>query len=223
MKTILLFICVFFIHHVPLKAEELHSPKKVLIFDFGGVIAKTDKQIIANHLRQFLPVDEETFLEIQKNFYLSLRKGISEREFLTPYAKKYHIELPKNFEKQFEETWALALHEIQGTRALIKFYKDKGYQIALLSNTTPSRAKFLRSSGWYEGFSPVLLSCEIGINKPNLKAYHILLERIPTSAENCIFIDDKLENVKAARELGIDAIQFINIEQLQKDLSKRSL
>jgi putative hydrolase of the HAD superfamily len=72
-------------------------------------------------------------------------------------------------------------------------------------------------------FHPVLLSFEIGVKKPNLKSYQILLDQLKISPQQLLFIDNKEENVKAAKSLGIDAITFINAKQLAEELKKRGI
>lgn len=99
--------------------------------------------------------------------------------------------------------------------------QDNGYQTAMLSDVTQYQAEIIRKMGYYDLFSPVLLSYEIGIKKPNPKAFKILLEKIQKSASSVIFIDDRIENGEAAKNLGIDSIQFISPKQLKKELIER--
>ena len=47
-----------------------------------------------------------------------------------------------------------------------------------------------------------------------------MLTKLQVKGEECIFIDDQVNNLRAARELGIATIQFITAEQLEKDLKK---
>lgn len=77
--------------------------------------------------------------------------------------------------------------------------------------------------GYYDLFHPVLLSCEIGVQKPNPEAFIILLNILQVMPSDVIFIDDRAQNVEAAKDLGIDSIQFFNANQLKDDLEKRSL
>ena len=58
-------------------------------------------------------------------------------------------------------------------------------------------------------FNVVVISGEVGHRKPDKRIYHFLLDRIQVPPENCVFIDDKLENLSAASELGIKTIRFI--------------
>jgi 2-haloacid dehalogenase len=56
--------------------------------------------------------------------------------------------------------------------------------------------------------------------KPDPKIYHTLLERYNLKAEESVFIDDNINNVKGAINVGMKSIHFINAEQLQKDLNE---
>jgi 2-haloacid dehalogenase len=56
--------------------------------------------------------------------------------------------------------------------------------------------------------------------KPDPKIYHTLLERYNLKAEESVFIDDNINNVKGAINVGMKSIHFINAEQLLKDLNE---
>jgi putative hydrolase of the HAD superfamily len=49
--------------------------------------------------------------------------------------------------------------------------------------------------------------------KPDPGIYQDLLEKYDLRAEECLFFDDREDNVEAARELGIQAVQFESYEQ----------
>jgi epoxide hydrolase-like predicted phosphatase len=51
------------------------------------------------------------------------------------------------------------------------------------------------------------------VSKPNPRIYQILLERYNLTAEKCVFIDDKLENIQAAQNLGIIGFHFPDINK----------
>jgi putative hydrolase of the HAD superfamily len=65
-----------------------------------------------------------------------------------------------------------------------------------------------------------VLAFEIGVKKPDLAAYQILLNRLNVLPEEILFIDNKEENVKAAKTLNIDGIVFFNAKQLIEELKK---
>ena len=93
----------------------------------------------------------------------------------------------------------------------------------MLSNIDDRYAKLIRDFGFYEPFEPCLLSCEMGLRKPDPKVYELLLKTMDLPANEIVFIDDKADNVEAAKTTGIDAIVFESLEQLKDELLKREL
>ena len=104
---------------------------------------------------------------------------------------------------------------------LVDQLKKQQMPVAMLSNVDTRLANLLREFGLYDPFSPCLLSCEMGVDKPDLKAYEILLNQLKLPAGDVVFIDDRLENVEAAKKMGIDAILFESENQLRAELGKR--
>ena len=98
----------------------------------------------------------------------------------------------------------------------MKALQIHGYQTAMHSDATQYQAEIIRKMGYYDLFTPVVLSCEIGVKKPNPEAFQILLKKLKQPASSVLFIDDRIENVEAAKIQGIDAIHFINPKQLKE-------
>lgn len=67
-------------------------------------------------------------------------------------------------------------------------------------------------------FDEVLFSAEIGMRKPQPEIFHRLLARLKAEPEEVIFVDDFSENIKAAQELGLHALQFCSIGQVKGDI-----
>ncbi|MBU1196931.1 HAD-IA family hydrolase [Candidatus Micrarchaeota archaeon] len=111
------------------------------------------------------------------------------------------------------------VNEIPGMRNLIKNLQMKGYKIALLSNNNwEAHQAWERKFGLSTLFDETMVSGEAGVKKPSLAIYPIMLQRLRVAPCNAIFVDDKEENVVAARKAGLHGIVFENIEQLKKDL-----
>ena len=49
-------------------------------------------------------------------------------------------------------------------------------------------------------------SCEVGVRKPDQEIYLLACERLNLSPLDCLFLDDHIENVAAAKAMGMDAI-----------------
>lgn len=111
---------------------------------------------------------------------------------------------------------------IYGTvQILDDLLKSNKYRILALTNwshqTFPiaqERYEFLK---WFEGI--VVSGIEKCI-KPDRKIYDIIIERYNLKPEECLFIDDNLDNVNGAIACGMKSIQFHNPAQLKKDLEE---
>lgn len=58
----------------------------------------------------------------------------------------------------------------------------------------------------------------LGVRKPGADYFRLVLERIGIESDALLFVDDRGENVEAARRLGIPAIHFVGAQQLRKEL-----
>ncbi len=85
----------------------------------------------------------------------------------------------------------------------------ENYRLALLSNDLSEWSKHLRERhGLNEFFDEVIISADVHCRKPSEQIYNILLQRIGAQSGDCIFIDDSIENLKAAARLGIHTILY---------------
>lgn len=66
-------------------------------------------------------------------------------------------------------------------------------------------------------FLKVFTESDIGFLKSDPRSYLALSERINTPVSEILFVDDKIENVSAATNAGLSAIQYISNDQLLKD------
>lgn len=66
-------------------------------------------------------------------------------------------------------------------------------------------------------------SCVIGKRKPDPDFYLEVIRHLRVDPTSCIFIDDRLRNVEAAIEIGINGLQFKNANLLRQDLSKMGI
>jgi FMN phosphatase YigB (HAD superfamily) len=74
-----------------------------------------------------------------------------------------------------------------------------------------------KSADW-SIFERVFTSADAGMRKPDLCFYKFVLDEIKAEPSSVVFVDDKSENVLAARSLGINGIVFDNVERVQQAL-----
>ncbi len=114
---------------------------------------------------------------------------------------------------------------IKETVAILRQLKDSGkYKIYALTNWHAGlfdvalvRYDFLH---WFDGR---VVSGEEKTRKPFPDFYKILLDRYDVKAEEALFIDDNLRNIKAAEELNINAIHYTSSQQLEDRLIELDL
>jgi putative hydrolase of the HAD superfamily len=199
------------------------SQIKAVVFDFGGVISNANREPIIKFLMDTFDISEkELAIALNKMKEFIAKDGL-EDEFWNKYALSRYIVLPSGWFTLYESIKMSVFIEIPQTMKIVKELQSQGYLTPMLSNVSDYQAKIIRRLGYYDYFNPVLLSYEIGCEKPDAQAYQTLLERLKLSASAVLFVDDLKANVDAAKKVGIDSIEFINGEQLRKELEKRGI
>jgi len=158
---IFLFITSLFPHLEATQNRQI----KVIVFDFGGVIAKTDKQQVAHFIAEMLHLSESEAFHALAELKIYTNQEKKEEDFWTEYATIKEIVLPTDWMEKLAEARLRALRPIPGMVALVKVLQEQGYQTALLSNVRKSQAEIKRKLGYYELFNPLLLSYDIGAKK----------------------------------------------------------
>jgi 2-haloacid dehalogenase len=109
---------------------------------------------------------------------------------------------------------------IHGTVDIFRELRDnKNYKIYALTNWHSGlfdialvRYNFMH---WFDGR---VVSGDEKTRKPFPEFYNILLDRYSVKAEEAVFIDDSLRNIKAAEALGINTIHFQSPPQLRQEM-----
>ncbi len=187
---------------------------KAIIFDVGGVITKNvgGFKILAEQLN----IDYDLIVKIwnENNAKLDTHKMTTE-EFLNIVKTKSKIKSDiigawKNIYYNFIECDADVLKIIEKLKAK--------YRLAIISNATEFHSKLKLEKGVYSHFDVVVLSYQVGLAKPQKEIFEHALNKLKLNAGECIFIDDKIENIAAAKSLGFKAIHFKDAEQLASEL-----
>jgi putative hydrolase of the HAD superfamily len=98
----------------------------------------------------------------------------------------------------------------------------QGKRVAVLSNMPHELGESIKATAiGFKPFHHLTLSYEVRSIKPEAGIYRHCLEGIGTSAEETLFLDDRLENVKGAERLGIHALQFTSREEVLPKLQER--
>ncbi len=200
----------------------LAAPKAV-VFDFGDVMASPDPSHIVRFICSSLQISPAEFRAANEEKREAVKRGLKEEEFWIAFGETRDVFLPENWTLAYQQELKEALHPDREMYALAHKLKEGGICVGMLSNINESLAEKVRAHGLYDPFDPCFLSCEIGAEKPDPKAYALLLEALSLPASEVVFIDDRIENVEAARAIGLDAILFKSPDQIRIELTAREL
>lgn len=95
-----------------------------------------------------------------------------------------------------------------------------GMKTALLSNMHADLAGHMEKNfEWMGSFTLRIFSAHVKLVKPDRAIYEHILQALGAKAEETLFVDDREVNIKAARALGMHAIQFRSVADLRDELA----
>ena len=92
------------------------------------------------------------------------------------------------------------------------------FKIGIISNAWSELPAALENWGISDAFDIIVGSGDEGLMKPDPRIYQIALERLAIQPGEAVFVDDFIENIIGARELGINAVHFQSREQALDEL-----
>ena len=210
---------------------------KNFIFDFGGVLI--EKTFVLKNLLDMLEADLNVSIPRFENPYIrKLKRKLSSgritsrlflekifNRFYYPFQKKNGTLPPKKVNVEYYlELWfdlySQVTHVSVEMAEIIERLHQAGYIVSLMSNTHEIHVRSNNLRGFYDIFDNTFLSNEIGLIKPDMEKYKYVINKLDTKPKKCIFIDDKIQNLVPARELGIIVIRFESFEDFKVKLNE---
>ena len=190
-----------------------------IIFDFGGVLVDWNPRYLykdyfrdENEMEHFLKniCTDEWNLEQDRGRSLSEGTILLQNKF-----PEFHSMI-----QLFYDKWETMLKsDMSDTVSLLYKLKTK-YKIYGLTNWSAETISIAyKRFPFFKEFDGIVVSGEEKLIKPDPNIYHLLLERYNLKVENTIFIDDNINNIRAAKEIGLYAIRFENANKLEMQLS----
>jgi FMN phosphatase YigB (HAD superfamily) len=115
---------------------------------------------------------------------------------------------------------------IESSINLVGALADAGYRMGLLSNIGSVHWNFVGSGRFQSipaAFEELVLSYQVRSVKPEPGIYQQAVSRAGVPAEEIFFVDDREENVSAAKEAGVDAVLYTSPQQLIDHLHSRNV
>jgi putative hydrolase of the HAD superfamily len=97
----------------------------------------------------------------------------------------------------------------------------KQYKVAVLSNVSDTLLNDLFTQEEQADFFDVFIqSWQEHIIKPAVEIFQITAERLGVDPSECVMIDDVAANVEGARLAGMQGIQFVTVQQFERELDR---
>ena len=177
---------------------------KNIFFDLGNVLVKFDSNEL---IYSFFNKRQE---EVKSFYFDSLwneyDQGLYSVEEMIEKGVKQFPELELSIKKLMYH-WTEFVIPLKDNVAFIKDLKRLGYNVYILSNIPEDDTKYLRSCGVFDNIDGGIFSYEYKKIKPDPEIFHILLKEYNLKASECLFLDDRKDNVESASNLGFETIE----------------
>ena len=195
-----------------------------VVFDLGGVLIDWDPRYLYRQLFDS-PDEMESFLA-----EVTTAEWNAHQDAGRPWADAIELLVAEHPERRelieaFHARWPEMLAgEIQGTVDVLAELRAAGLRLVALSNWSAELFPVARERfdflTWFEG---ILISGEVGVNKPDRQIFEHLVERFGIEPATTLFIDDSSANVATAAALGFRAVQFTDAAALRLELVQLGL
>ena len=140
---------------------------------------------------------------------------MTEPDFLRTLGQELTRQLGKPVELHgFGDRYFEHLHPNERMIEYMRELRGRGYKLAICTNNVREWEPLWRAKlPVDELFDVVVDSGFVGARKPERRIYEITLERLGSTPEATLFIDDVDINCQAARDLGMPAIHFRSTDQ----------
>ena len=195
-----------------------------VVFDLGGVLIDWDPRHLYRQLFDD-PNEMEAFLA-----EVTTAEWNAHQDAGRPWAEAIEILVAEHPERRelieaFHRRWPEMLAgEIPRTVDVLTALRATGIRLVALTNwsaeTFPVARERFDFLAWFEG---IVVSGEVGVNKPDPRIFEHLLERFGIEPAEALFIDDSPANIDTATALGFRAIRFTDAAALRRELIRLEL
>lgn len=187
---------------------------KAVLFDYGGVLTQSGKSgFIRDSVARLYHVDPHD-VHIGEE-HAKLRRGLmSDDDFFAALNRQYGKVVTK---EMFIKETAGSLTPTPEVYDLAQRMRGHGIQTAIFSNIFAMNATELRRQGQYDGFDPVILSCDVHYAKPDPEFYEYAINALGVLPQEILLIDDQEKCLGPAHKLGMKVLAAVSPAQIIAD------
>ncbi|MFX0035155.1 MAG: HAD family hydrolase [Candidatus Hermodarchaeota archaeon] len=198
---------------------------KAIIFDLGGVVIDLDFSNFYNKIITQSPLNKPQtpiMLEFFRQSDIYHQGNMTDDEFYQLACDLLQVCMldQSEFYSAFNSIISGFNMEVI---ELIKLIRESNrYKLLALSNVNASHWDYILKEKWdfIKYFDELILSHEIHLIKPDPKIFKYAIHKAGCKPKQIIYIDDGLNNVRSANDLGIIGIKYTNIVELTEELKK---
>ena len=184
-----------------------------IIFDIGNVLMRYD---VASYGKKML--DNEKALDVvAKVVWASGLWDEMDRGVDPDFILSEMIKLEPDYEEEIRlliKNCGESIHRVDYAIPWIKELKAKGKRLLYLSNYSEyTRNANLEALDFLPYLDGGVFSYEVKSIKPEPEIYKILIDKYDLIPENCVFLDDTLANIEAAKKFGFNTIHVTKPEK----------
>lgn len=179
---------------------------KNVIFDIGNVILKFNRDYLLKHF-----YDGKDYDLLKSELFRDWEMLDEDKISLSDYEADALNRIPKHLHliaKSVLNNWEYFMHYNEGIVDLIRYLKEKGYKLYILSNMTKHFIEKDYKFPIFKEFDGIVYSASIKMVKPNTEIYEYILKKFNLKGEECLFIDDTKANLAEAARFGIDTFHY---------------
>lgn len=201
---------------------------KAIVFDLGGVVIDLDFSNFYNSIITQSPLNRPQtpiMLEFFRQSDIYHQGNMSDYEFYQLACDL--LQVCKLNQSEFFDAFNSIISGFNSEIVeIIRQLRDNNrFKLLALSNLNSSHWNFILKKEWdfLDYFDELILSHEIHLTKPDPKAFEYTIQKADCKAGNIVFIDDGLNNIQSAKQLGIIGIKYTNKDELIEELEKLNL
>lgn len=117
--------------------------------------------------------------------------------------EQYHEAL-----KNCADKWGICMTPLAGAREFCEYVKESGRGIYILSNASDLFYDYFPKFLPLDFFDGVYVSSDVHMLKPDVEIYEAFLEKYGLKGDECLFVDDREDNVSGAKKAGLNIFRF---------------
>jgi 2-haloacid dehalogenase len=201
------------------------TPIHAIIFDFGNVLIRWDPhRLYTKYFTNDRAAIDRFLSEINFNDWnLAQDKGYPFALAVDEHSARFpqYEHLIRAYHEEWEESITGPIPE---SVQILHKLKIAGYRLYGLTNWSSEKFSLIRPKfAFFSVFEDILVSGEVKLLKPDPAIINLLLQRNRLKPEECLLVDDSLQNIEMAQKMGFSTCHFTSPNRLEEELLRMGI